>query len=70
MDLIHGLADFCNLTGGPRLFFELLITLIGRFFITDRVRFFFVNGLFFERSCGGKGRGLKLRRSGRSNPWG
>ncbi len=68
MDLIHGLADLSNLapdlgtrlTGRSRFFFKLFVSLIGRFFIADRIRFFFVDGLFFQGPRGGKNRDLRL----------
>src|SRR5580700_8220415 len=68
MDLIHGLADLSELapdlgtllTDRSRFFFKFLVSLIGRFFIADRIRFFFVDGLFFERPRGGKNRDFRL----------
>ena len=69
MDLLHGLPDFrklalpnlrTRLTCCSRHFFKLFIALIGRFFITDRVRFFFVDGLFLQSSRSGKSWGLRF----------
>src|SRR5580658_319324 len=68
MDLIHGRADLSNLApdlrtllpGRSRFFFKLFISLIGRFFIADRIRFFFVDGLFFQGPRSGKNRDFRL----------
>ena len=58
MDFIHSLADFGNLTGGARLFLEFIVAFVGGLFVADGVRFFFVDGFFFEGSGRGEGRSL------------
>ena len=56
-----------RLVGGSRLLFELFVSLIGGGLVLERVRFFFIDGFFFNRSGGGKRRGL-LFAVGRCRP--
>ncbi len=58
MNLFHSFANFGNLTGCPRLFLKFVVAFIRRFLVTDRVRFLFVDGLFFQSAGRGKDRGF------------
>src|SRR5208282_3454236 len=72
MDLIYRFADFrklarCRLrtllAGSSRLLFKLVIAFIRRLFVADGIRFFFVDGLLFQRPWACESRNLFLRRS-------
>ena len=43
-----------GLSGGLRLFFELIVAFIGRRLVVHRVGFLFVDGFFFERAGSGE----------------
>ena len=58
MDFIHrgaNIGKFISaigtlLAGGPGFLFKFFVALVGRLFIANRVRLFFVDGLFFQGS--------------------
>ena len=52
-----------GLAGRSRLFFKLVVAVVGRFFVADGIRFVFVDGLFFHfhRARRGETSNLRLR---------
>src|SRR6267154_2748571 len=69
MDFGNGLAEIgklvlsrwgTRLTRRARLFFKLVVSLIGRSFVMECVRFLFVDSLFFQSSRSRKNRRLRL----------
>src|ERR1700689_2950469 len=52
---------------GLGLFFELVVTFVGRSFVVDGVGFFFVDGFFFQGAGSGEDWGLFVARTRRRN---